>query len=107
MEADFASVFVRDATDSELLRLVCAQNWPQSSARFLDRLRIRVGRGPTGRAVADRRPVEVEDVFAAPELEAWWGIARELGFTSLISLPLRGEDRVPGALTFYFAEARR
>lgn len=43
--ASFSSVFLRDAADPDLLKLVCAQNWPQSSARFLSQLRIRVGRG--------------------------------------------------------------
>lgn len=106
VDASFASVFVRDAAETGLLRLVCAQNWPQSSAKYLDRIRIRVGRGPTGRAVAEARPVEVADVFADPGLEDWWEIARELGFVSLISLPLQGADDVHGALTFYFKAER-
>lgn len=104
--ASFSSVFVRDAGDPSLLRLVCAQNWPQASARFLGQLRIRVGRGPTGRAVAEGMAFEVEDVFAEPGLREWWQPARELGFTSLMSLPLRNATEVAGALTFYF-EGRR
>jgi signal transduction histidine kinase len=104
--ATFSSVFLRADSDRELLRLVCAQNWPQASARWLGELRIRVGRGPTGRAVAARAPVEVGNVFADPELREWWEPARELGFTSLISLPLLSGGEVQGALTFYFAEAR-
>jgi GAF domain-containing protein len=104
--ADFASVFVRDAAETDLLRLVCAQNWPQSSAKYLDRIRIRVGRGPTGQAVDRAVPIEVADVFSDPGLEDWWEIARELGFVSLISLPLQGDDRVHGALTFYFTGER-
>jgi signal transduction histidine kinase len=106
LDATFSSVFLRADSDRELLRLVCAQNWPQASARWLGELRIRVGRGPTGRAVAARAPVEVGNVFADPELREWWEPARELGFTSLISLPLLSGGEVQGALTFYFAEAR-
>ncbi|HSL72527.1 MAG TPA: hypothetical protein VK864_19920, partial [Longimicrobiales bacterium] len=53
VNASFASVFVRDKAEPDLLRLVCAHNWPQASARHLGQLRIRVGRGPTGRAVAE------------------------------------------------------
>lgn len=102
--ATFASVFVRDERDPDLLRLVCAHNWPQSSARFLGEVRIREGRGPTGRAVAGREPVEVPDVFADPELEGWWEPARELGFVSLISLPLVSEAGVLGAVSFYFED---
>jgi GAF domain-containing protein len=102
--ASFASVFLRDHDDPDLLRLACAQNWPQSTARFLGDLRIREGRGPTGRAVSTGRPVEVADVFEDRALEDWWTPARELGFVSMISLPLTVEDRVLGALSFYFRD---
>ncbi len=107
VNASFSSVFLRDAVDPELLRLVCAQNWPQSSARFLSQLRIRVGRGPTGRAVAERRAVTAEDVFADLSMRDWWDPARELGFSSMIALPLEVQGEVAGALSFYFAEPHR
>ncbi|MFW6202017.1 MAG: ATP-binding protein [Gemmatimonadota bacterium] len=102
VRASFASVFLRDDADPDLLRLVCAQSWPQASARFLSDLRIRVGRGPTGRAVAEGRAVEVRDVFSDPALREWWEPARELGFVSLLAFPLMAGDTVGGALTFYF-----
>jgi len=104
VDASFGSVFLRDAVDPTLLKLACAQNWPQASARFLGQLRIRVGRGPTGEAVARRAAVEVEDVFGDPSLREWWDPARELGFASLISLPLGNASQADGALTFYFSE---
>lgn len=106
VHAKFSSVFHRDPDDESLLRLTCAHNWPQPSARFMSQLRIRVGRGPTGRAVAEAAPVEVCDVFADEALRSWWEPAREIGFTSLISLPLRSGSNVKGALTFYFDTAR-
>ena len=105
--ATFSSVFLRDPAEPQLLKLACAQNWPQSSARFLGQLRIRVGRGPTGRAVEEGRPIAVEDVFADPALLEWWEPARELGFTSLISLPLRVRSETVGALSFYFERQHR
>ena len=104
--ASFGSVFLRDTADHDLLKLVCAQNWPQSSARFLGQLRIRVGRGPTGRAVAERSPVVVEDIFADPSHREWWEPARELGFRAQIVLPLEVRDEVAGALSFYFESPR-
>ncbi|HEX7091225.1 MAG TPA: HAMP domain-containing sensor histidine kinase [Longimicrobiales bacterium] len=103
----FSSVFLRDPVDPQLLKLECAQNWPQSSARFLGQLRIRVGRGPTGRAVQEGRAIAVEDVFADPALLEWWEPARELGFTSLIALPLRVRGETVGALSFYFERRHR
>ena len=69
-------------------------------------MRIRVGRGPTGRTVAEGVPFEVEDIFADPAVRDWWEPARELGFASLISLPIRARGEVVGALSFYF-EGRR
>jgi len=104
VRASFSSVFLRDEQDSELLRLVCAVNWPQTSARYLGQMRIRTGRGPTGRAVAERRAIEVEDLFSDPAIRDWWEPARELGFASLISLPLYAADHAVGAVSFYYAE---
>jgi signal transduction histidine kinase len=102
VRASFSSVFQRDPADPTLLKLACAHNWPQASARYLSQLRVRVGRGPTGRAVAEAAPFEVRDVFADHALREWWDPARELGFVSLISLPLRAAGESTGALTFYF-----
>ena len=106
VQASFASIFLRDPADPTLLKLVCAQNWPQSSARFLSQLRIREGRGPTGAAVAEKRAISVNDVFSDQSLREWWEPARELGFVSLITLPLLHEDDAVGALSFYFAAPR-
>lgn len=106
VDASFASVFLRDDHAPQLLRLACAQNWPQSSARFLSDIRIREGRGPTGQAVVEGRPVEVADVFADPELEEWWEPARELGFAAMTAHPLVLGDRVLGAVSFYFDDPR-
>jgi signal transduction histidine kinase len=102
--ASFSSIFERDPEDPTLLKLTCANNWPQSSARYLGQLRLRVGRGPTGGAVARMEPVEVSNVFADPALREWHEPARELGFVSLISLPLATDAEATGALTFYFVE---
>jgi signal transduction histidine kinase len=104
VSASFSSVFLRDESDAELLRLVCAHNWPQASARYLGQLRIRVGRGPTGRAVGEGRAIEVADVFADVALRDWWEPARELGFASLISVPLEKAGAPMGAVSFYYAE---
>jgi len=105
VNASFSSVFLRDPEDPELLRLVCAINWPQASARHLGRLRIRVGLGPTGRAVAEGTAIEATDVFSDSTLQDWWEPARELGFTSLVALPLHGPGERIGAVSFYYAHA--
>lgn len=106
VRADFAAVFLRDEVEPEKLRPVCVFGWPQSSAKYLGQLRIRVGRGPTGRAVAQNATVEITDVFADPALADWRGPARELGFASLITIPLATPRGVSGAASFYFREPR-
>ncbi|MBV9774980.1 MAG: GAF domain-containing sensor histidine kinase [Gemmatimonadetes bacterium] len=104
--AAFGCVFLRAPGDPDpgLFRVVAAYNWPQAYAVYLSEMRVRSGNGPTGRAVAENRIVEVFDIFADPALEDWWDSARELGFSSSVSLPvtLRGEPI--GAITFYFRE---
>lgn len=103
VDASFGCVFLRDG-DSELLKVVSAYNWPQRYASYLGSMRVKVGNGPTGRAVAGNTLVDVADVFAEPELEDWWDSARELGFKSSISLPLSFKSEPVGALTFYFRD---
>jgi signal transduction histidine kinase len=102
VRASFGSVFLRDPAEPELLKLECAHNWPQASAPYLAQFRIRVGRGPTGRAVSECVAVEVSDIFADPALRDWWDAARELGFTAMISLPLVTNGHAAGALSFYY-----
>ncbi|HEX6749623.1 MAG TPA: GAF domain-containing sensor histidine kinase [Longimicrobium sp.] len=101
--AAFGSVYLRE--EGSMLRLEAAWNWPPEYAAFLGDMRVRLGAGPTGVAVAEDRVVEVHDVFADPALEDWWEVARELGFAASVSLPLELDGRPEGAITFYFRDA--
>ncbi|HEU0012125.1 MAG TPA: ATP-binding protein [Longimicrobium sp.] len=98
--AAFGCVYLRETDD--VLRLVAAWNWPAEFRPFLGEMRVRVGLGPTGTAVAENRVVEVDDVFADPALADWWEAARELGFAASVSLPIVLGRRPEGAVTFYF-----
>ncbi|MDB4906482.1 MAG: ATP-binding region ATPase domain protein [Gemmatimonadetes bacterium] len=100
----FACIYVVDGA-SELMRLAAVYNWPERWAPFLGEMRVRVGFGPSGEAASERRAIEVPDVFADPSLEDWQEVANELGFRSLVALPLQTGDGVLGTVTFYFAEA--
>lgn len=102
--ASLGSVFVLDGS-SELMRLAAAHAWPERWRPWLGDMRVRVGFGPSGEAVSERRVIEVPDLFADPGLEDWQEVARELGFRALVALPLATTERVVGAATFYFAEA--
>jgi signal transduction histidine kinase len=103
--AAFGCVYLRESDD--VLRLVAAWNWPAAYRAFLGEVRVRVGLGPTGKAVEERRVVEVYDVFGHAGLEDWWDAARELGFASSVSLPIVLSDHPEGALTFYFRRTDR
>ncbi len=100
--ASFASVYVVEGV-SELMRLVAASNWPQKYRPWLSEMRVRIGFGPSGEAAAERRVIEVPDVLADGGLEDWAEVARELGFRSLVALPLQEARGALGAVTFYFA----
>jgi GAF domain-containing protein len=102
--AAFACVFVVDP-GTDQMRLVAVHNWPQRYARFLSRMRVRVGHGPSGAAVSERRPIEVPDVLADPTLGDWHEIATELGFRSFVAVPLEVGHSVLGTVTFYFSPA--
>ncbi len=104
--ASLGSVFVLDGA-SELMRLVAAHAWPERWRPWLGEMRVRVGFGPSGEAVSERRMIEVPDVHADPTLEDWQEVAGELGFVSLVALPMVTATGVVGAATFYFAAAGR
>ena len=100
--AAFACVYLVDER-SELMRLDAVHNWPERYAAFLGEMKVRLGFGPSGEAASERRVIEVPDVFADPSLEDWQEVATELGFRSLVALPLQTPRGVAGAITFYFS----
>jgi signal transduction histidine kinase len=99
--ATFACVYLIDGA-SELMRLAAVYNWPKRFAPFLGEMRVRLGFGPSGEAASERRAIEIPDVFSDPSLEDWQEVAGELGFRSLVALPLQTGQAVLGTLTFYF-----
>lgn len=102
--AAFACVYlVHDGEDA--MRLAAAQDWPERWRPWLDRMTVRIGCGPSGEAAAERRVVEVPDVFGDDRLEDWQAVARELGFSALVALPLATRAATHGVVTFYFRDA--
>ena len=106
VDAAFGCVFLRGEApeDAGLLHVVAAYNWPQAYAEYLSEMRVRVGNGPTGWAVSRNEVVEVFDIFTDPSLEDWWEVARELGFSSTVALPVAVGGTPIGAVTFYFRD---
>lgn len=104
--ATLACVYVMDGSGGgDVMRLVAAHNWPARYSAFLSEMRVRVGSGPSGTAASTRQAVEVPDVLADAALEDWREVAKELGFRSLVALPLQTNSGVFGAVTFYFSHA--
>lgn len=101
--ATLGSIYLLDGA-SELMRLAAAHAWPDRWRPWLGEMRVRVGFGPSGEAVSERRIIEVPDVLADAALEDWQEVAGELGFRALVALPLGAGGTVVGAATFYFAE---
>jgi PAS domain S-box-containing protein len=58
-------------------------------------------RGPAGRAIRTGRPFIIGQIGADPDAASWQEEARRRGYTSVIALPLRREERVFGALSIY------
>ncbi len=99
------SLVMELSDDGELLRPVAQHEWPSKHRHWIGALRVRVGDGPSGVAVAERRLVEVEDLFADASLGAWHEVAEELGFRSIIAAPMETAEGPIGAIAFYFADA--
>src|SRR5262245_40694342 len=78
----------------------------QIEKEFVETLRaspIRLGGGTLGQAATSRAPVEVADIFDERETSATRMrlVLRQLGYRSLLAVPLLREGRIMGGLTIY------
>jgi PAS domain S-box-containing protein len=62
------------------------------------------GRGPTGAAIRSGQPCITKDIQTDPHFAPWREDAIRRGYASSIALPLRGDERVFGALNIYAAK---
>ena len=64
---------------------------------------IQLGRGAVGQAATTRVPVEVTDILDEQQYAAtrFRPMLRQLGYRSLLAVPLLREDRIMGGLTIY------
>lgn len=104
VHAKVGAVFLLDPV-GEAMQLAAAHGWPASARPWLGALRVEVGRGPSGEAVAERRVIEIADVLGDPALAEWHLVATELGFHALMAVPLLTHDGIHGALTVYSPDA--
>lgn len=99
------SLVLKLGADGTLLRPVAQHEWPAPYRHWIGALRVRVGDGPSGRAVAERRLVEVVDIMTDDHATDWREVATELGFRSIMAAPLDTTDGPLGAVVFYFRDA--
>lgn len=104
VHATVGAAFLLDPT-GEAMQLAAAHGWPASARPWLGALRVEVGRGPSGEAVAERRVIEIADVLGDAALAEWHAVATELGFHALMAVPLLTHEGIHGALTVYFPDA--
>jgi signal transduction histidine kinase len=78
----------------------------QIEKEFVETLRaspIRLGGGALGQAASSRAPVEVTDIFNERDFSATRlrPVLRQLGYRSLLAVPLLREGRIMGGLTIF------
>jgi PAS domain S-box-containing protein len=76
---------------------------------YLEAIRITwdespTGRGPAGTAIRTGQPVVCQNLTTDPNFAPWRAEAIRRGYAAAISLPLRAETSMFGALTLYAAE---
>jgi signal transduction histidine kinase/HAMP domain-containing protein len=89
-------------------RLRAAHNMDQRLIDLQHAEPVRVGEGAVGQAVQTRSPVQVEDLRLAPQYTARQQVRQtliELGYRSVLAVPLLVEERILGALVVYRREA--
>jgi PAS domain S-box-containing protein len=87
-------LFTVDAETGELVSVASLDLDDATRAR----IRLRIGEGITGAAVAERRPVQTPDVFTDPRVRFVHAPARS-ALRSMLAVPLLVGDQAIGALT--------
>ena len=80
--------------------------WSGLEDGYLETLRItwedtERGRGPTGTTIRTGQPCTSRDMLTDPQFKPWRSEALKRGFASSLSLPLKNDQRVFGALMIY------
>ena len=103
--ADSGAIYEYDETTEEF-HLRASHQMEEQLTQALRLNPIRFGSGTVGRAAATGAPVQVADILEEHESSATRTrtILRELGYRSLLAIPLLREDRVMGGLSVYRRE---
>lgn len=94
-------------SDDGAVRVVAAHG---AGTDYLDNIHISAradepaGRGPTGTAIRESRPVWVDNFRDDPGTKPWHERAQKYGWAGSAALPIRRAGKTVGALTFYSTE---
>jgi signal transduction histidine kinase len=84
--------------DGESCRAVAAQNFPREYMALWERTPIRAGRGTTvGRALLERRPIQIVDVQADPDYR-FDEAQKMLAFRTVLAVPMLREGTPQGVI---------
>jgi GAF domain-containing protein len=90
--------------DGECCRAAAAYNAPPGSLELWQRTSIRAGRGTTtGRALLERRPVQIADVQADPDYD-FPEAQKLMGYRTVLAVPLLREGVPLGTITLWKTE---
>src|SRR5207244_3691496 len=92
---------------TEKLHLRASHQTEQELVEALRANPIDLGVGTVGRAAASRMPVQITDILDEPEYAGTRlrPMLRQLGYRSLLAVPLLREDRIMGGLSVFRREA--
>jgi signal transduction histidine kinase/CheY-like chemotaxis protein/HAMP domain-containing protein len=104
--ADAGAMYEYDEPTEEF-HLRASHRMEEELVQALQANPIRVGLSTVGRAAATRAPVQVTDILDEPDLgeSRVRPVLRQLGYRSLLAIPLLRESRVIGGLSVYRREA--
>src|SRR5262249_19759768 len=102
--ADAGAMYEYDEAAEEF-HLRASHQMEEQLARSLGMNPIHFGTGTVGKAAATRAPVEVADILEEESPRRARSLLRELGYRSVLAIPLLREDRVMGGLSVYRRQA--
>ncbi|MBE3599192.1 MAG: GAF domain-containing protein [Limnochordaceae bacterium] len=100
--SDAGAVFEYDPQEG-VLAVTASHGVEDAFVEGIRRARVRPGDGAIGRAVAERRPVQVADVESEPGY-AFLHLTRPQGFRSILAVPMASGEEMVGGLVVWRKE---
>lgn len=93
-DTDVCEIYLLSEDASELVLRASTENQP-----LIERVRIRVGEGITGRVALERRPVGISRRAYSDPRTKYYAILHEEEFESFLAVPLEVREKVIGVIT--------